>query len=178
MRDTGHIRMSDALTGPPILSALKASGIEIVVSVPDIVTSEGLLRPISTDPDLRHVRVCKEDEGVSICAALSYCGTRALLMMQQTGMYDSMNAIRAIAAGYGLPVCMLIGLQGAVAEEDPRRSAKHIVRCAMPALDAIEVEHHLLRRAGDVPAVVPAIDDAYRRSRPVALFIGAMLPGA
>ena len=124
--------MNDTLEGPPILSAIKASGVEVVVSVPDIVTSEGLLRPISTDPDLRRVRVCKEDEGVSICAALSYCGVRALLMMQQTGMYDSMNAIRAIAAGYGLPVCMLIGLQGTVAEEDPRRSDKHIVRCALP----------------------------------------------
>ena len=170
--------MNDALEGPPILSALKASGIEIIVSVPDIVTSEGLLRPISTDPDLRHIRVCKEDEGVSICAALSYCGIRALLMMQQTGMYDSMNAIRAIAAGYGLPVCMLIGLQGAVPEEDPRRSEQHIVRCALPALDAIEVEHHLLRRAHDVQAVVPAIDRAYEQSTPVALFVGAMLPKA
>ena len=170
--------MNDTLQGPQILAALKASRIEVVVSVPDIVTSEGLLRPISSDPDLRHIRVCKEDEGVSICAALSYCGIRALLMMQQTGMYDSMNAIRAIAAGYGLPVCMLIGLQGAVAEEEPRRSDKHIVRCAMPALDAIEVEHRLLRRAGDVRAIVPAIDGAYERSSPVALFIGAMLPGA
>ena len=66
--------MNEALEGPPILAAIKASGVEVVVSVPDIVTSEGLLRPISTDPDLRHVRVCKEDEGVSICAALSYCG--------------------------------------------------------------------------------------------------------
>ena len=168
--------MRETLQGPPILSAIKASGVEVVVSVPDIVTSEGLLRPISTDPELRHVRVCKEDEGVSICAALSYCGKRALLMMQQTGMYDSMNAIRAIAAGYGLPVCMLIGLQGAVAEEDPRQSEKHIVRCAMPALDAIEVEHRLLRHAGDESVIVPAIDGAYRRSRPVALFIGAMLP--
>ena len=169
---------NDPLTGPRILSALKAGGIEVVVSVPDVVTSEGLLRPISTDPGLRHVRVCKEDEGVSICAALSYCGTRALLMMQQTGMYDSMNAIRAIAAGYGLPVCMLIGLQGAVADEDPRRSEKHIVRCALPVLDAVGVEHRLLRRAGDVPMIVPAIDGAYARSRPVALFVGAMLPGA
>jgi len=177
-RASGHIRMNDTLEGPPILSAIKASGVEVVVSVPDIVTSEGLLRPIAADPDLRHIRVCKEDEGVSICAALSYCGVRALLMMQQTGMYDSMNAIRAVAAGYGLPVCMLIGLQGAVAGEDPRRSEKHIVRCALPALDAIEVEHHVLRHAGDVRIVVPAIDGAYRGSRPVALFIGAMLPGA
>lgn len=170
--------MNDALEGPPILSAIKTSGVEVVVSVPDIVTSEGLLRPISTDPDLRHVRVCKEDEGVSICAALSYCGVRALLMMQQTGMYDSMNAIRAIAAGYGLPVCMLIGLQGAEAGEDPRNSDKHIVRCALPALEAVGVGHLLLRRSGDVAAVAPAIEDAYRRSRPVALFVGAMLAGA
>ena len=170
--------MKDTLKGPPILSAIKTSGIEIVVSVPDIVTSEGLLRPISIDPDLRHVRVCKEDEGVSICAALSYCGVRALLMMQQTGMYDSMNAIRAIAAGYGLPVCMLIGLQGAEAGEDPRDSDSHIVRCALPVLDAVGVEHRLLRRAGDVRTIVPAIEDAYRRSRPVALFVGTVLPGA
>ena len=83
IRGAGHIQMNDTLKGPPILSALKASGIEVVVSVPDIVTSEGLLRPISTDPGLRHIRVCKEDEGVSICAALSYCGIRALLMMQK-----------------------------------------------------------------------------------------------
>ena len=48
----------------------------------------------------------------------------------------------------------------------------------LSALDAIEVEHHLLRRARDVPAVSPAIDRAYEQSRPVALFIGAMLPGA
>ena len=177
-RDFRTHSMNDTLEGPPILSAVKASGVEVVVSVPDIVTSEGLLRPISTDPDLRHVRVCKEDEGVSICAALSYCGVRALLMMQQTGMYDSMNAIRAIAAGYGLPVCMLIGLQGAEAGEDPRDSDKHIVRCALPALDAVGVGHLLLRRAGDVSAVAPAIEDAYRRSRPVALFVGAMLAGA
>ena len=170
--------MDDTLQGPPILCAIKASGVDVVVSVPDIVTSEGLLRPISNDPDLRHVRVCKEDEGVSICAALSYCGVRALLMMQQTGMYDSMNAIRAIAAGYELPVCMLIGLQGVEAGKNPRDSDKHIVRCALPALDAVEVEHRLLRRADDVAIIAPAIEDAYRRSRPVALFVGAMLPGA
>lgn len=170
--------MNDTLQGPQILSEIKAAGIEVVVSVPDIVTSEGLLRRVASDPALRHIKVCKEDEGVSICAALSYCDKRALLMMQQTGMYDSANAIRAIAAGYKLPVCMLIGLQGAVPEEDPRKSEKHIVRCALPTLDALEVEHHLLRYAPDVAKIVPAVEDAYRRSKPVAFFIGAMLPKA
>ena len=167
-----------SLRGPDILAALKASGIEIVVSVPDIVTSEGLLRPLSQDPDIRHIRLCKEDEGVSICAALSYCDKRALLMMQQTGMYDSVNAIRAIAVGYELPVCMLVGLQGTEPDVPPTASEKHIVRVAEPVLDALEIEHHLLTTAADVEKIRPAIDNAYARSQPVVLLVGAMLPPA
>ena len=164
------------LLGRDILDAIKQSGIEFVVSVPDITTSEGLLRPLVQDPALRHVRVCKEDEGVGICAGLSFCGRRGLLMMQSTGMYDSVNAIRAVAVEYELPICMLVGLQGALADEDPRESPKHIVRSAPPVLDALGVTHHLLRHAGDVAKIRPAIDHAYAVSRPVALLIGAMLP--
>lgn len=168
----------DILRGPAILNAIKDSGVETIVSVPDIVTSEGLLRLVSSDADIRHVPLCKEDEGISICTALSYCGKRSLLMMQQTGMYDSVNSIRAIAVGYGHPVCMLIGLQGAEAGVPPNESDKHIVRVAQPVLDALEVEHHLLSYASDVDKIKPAIDKAYETSRPVALLVGAMLPPA
>jgi len=168
--------MAQQLTGSGILDQILASDIEYIVSVPDIVTSEGLLRPISIHSQLTHIRVCKEDEGVSLCTALSYCGKRALLMMQQTGMYDSINAIRAIASGYGHPVCMLIGLQGAEPDEDPRQSEKHIVRCALPSMDAIEVEHELLQHDADTRKIRPAVERAYQNSTPVALFVGAMLP--
>ena len=168
----------DVLRGPAILDAFKDSGIQTIVSVPDIVTSEGLLRLVRVDEDIHHVSLCKEDEGISICTALSYCGKRSLLMMQQTGMYDSVNAIRAIAVDYGHPVCMLIGLQGAQAEVAPRDSDKHIVRVAEPVLDALGVEHHLLSYASDVDKIKPAIEKAYATSRPVALLVGAMLPPA
>jgi len=168
----------DPLLGPDILAAIKASGVEIIVSVPDIVTSEGLLRIVRSDPDIRHIALCKEDEGISICTALSYCGKRSLLMMQQTGMYDSVNSMRAIAAGYGHPVCMLVGLQGAEPHIPPRESDKHIVRVAEPVVDALEIDHQLLSFGGDVAKIKPAIDNAYEKSRPVVLFVGAMLPPA
>jgi len=172
-RETGSNRI---LLGRDILEAIKESGIEFVVSVPDITTSEGLLRPLAKDPALRHVRVCKEDEGIAICAGLSFCGRRGLLMMQSTGMYDSVNAIRSVAVDYGLPICMLIGLQGAFADENPRESPKHIVRVAQPVLDALGVTQHLLQYAEDVARIRPAIDHAYSASEPVALLVGAMLP--
>ncbi|MEO5737996.1 MAG: hypothetical protein ABIQ82_11110, partial [Variovorax sp.] len=84
--------LSDTIRGADIIAAVKRSGIATVVALPDIVTSEHVLWPISRDPALRLVRVCKEDEGVSICAGLALTGTHALLLMQHTGLFDSLNA--------------------------------------------------------------------------------------
>src|SRR5713226_7848716 len=85
------------LRGSSIIAEIKASRIEFVVSVPDITTSEGLLRPLSQSTAPRLIRVCKEDEGVGICAGLSYAGRRSLLLIQQTGLLDSINAVRGVA---------------------------------------------------------------------------------
>ena len=86
--------------------------IEFVVALPDIVTCDELLWPIERSQSFRLVNVCKEDEGVSICAGMSYAEKRALLLMQHTGFLDSINAIRVMGMDYQLPVVMMIGLQG------------------------------------------------------------------
>ena len=38
------------LSGGAIIAAIKASGIEYILSVPDITTSSGLLAPIAQNP--------------------------------------------------------------------------------------------------------------------------------
>ena len=68
-------------SGSKIIAMIKQAGIREIVALPDIVTSEGLLWPMSRDPEFRVTRICKEDEGVSICGAMSYNGTRALLLI-------------------------------------------------------------------------------------------------
>src|SRR5258708_33052074 len=85
------------LHGGAIIAAIKASGVQFILSVPDIVTSSGLLRPISRDPDLRLVRVSKEDECIGIASGLSYCNKRALILIQYTVFFDSINVGRALA---------------------------------------------------------------------------------
>ena len=97
-------RSAAGLSGDSIIREIKASRIEFVVSVPDITTSEGLLRPLAAMPNPRLVRVCKEDEGVGICAGLAYTDKRAILLIQQTGLLDSINAIRGNAVEYQLPI--------------------------------------------------------------------------
>ena len=160
------------MRGSSIIAAIKASGIEFVVSVPDITTSEGLLRPIARDPSLRLIRICKEDEGVAICTGLAFCDRRSLLLIQNTGLMDSINAIRAVAVDYQQPVCMMVGLQGKEPDRKPSQSAKYGVRIVEPVLDVMGIPHHLLETEDDVAKIRPAIDQAYARSGPVVLLIG------
>jgi len=158
--------------GAAIIEALKEAKIGTVLSVPDIVTSAGLLFPIAADDSFRLIRVCKEDEAVGISAGLSYCGQRAVLLIQYTGLLDSINAIRAVAMGYKLPIVMIVGLLEKEPGVLPQQSALYGIRITEPILDAMGIEHHLIETQADVVRIRPAIEVAYSSSRPTVLLIG------
>lgn len=160
------------LHGGDVIAAIKASGIEYVLAVPDIVTSSGLLAPIARDADFRLIRVCKEDECIGIASGLSYNDKRALILIQYTGFLDSLNAIRGIAVEYKQPICMMVGLLGHDPDVAPRASPRYGVRIIEPICDDMGIAHHLISTDADVGKIQPAIEKAYRQSEPVALLIG------
>jgi sulfopyruvate decarboxylase TPP-binding subunit len=160
------------LHGANILAAVKQSGVEFILSVPDIVTSAGLLRPVANDKSFRLIRVCKEDECVGIASGLHYSDKRALILIQYTGFLDSLNAIRAVAVEYKQPICMMVGLLGHEPERLPTESGRYGVRIIEPICDAMGIPHHLISQDSDIAKIKPAIDKAYADSFPVALLIG------
>lgn len=159
------------LRGETIIEAVKEVGVRFVVAVPDIVTCENVLWPISRDPELRLVPVCKEDEGVSICAGLSYAEQRAVLLIQHTGLLDSINAIRVIAVEYSLPVVMLVGLQGMEPDRMPVHSSNYGIRIVEPLLKAMELDYTVVTGDDDVETMAARIDQAYELPRPVVFLI-------
>jgi sulfopyruvate decarboxylase subunit alpha len=170
--ETSTQERARTLTGANIIREIVASGVEFVVSVPDITTSEGLLRQLAQMAKPRLIRVCKEDEGVGICAGLAYTGKRSLLLIQQTGMLDSINAIRGVAVEYSLPVCMMVGLLEKEPDVRPRQSKRYGVRIVEPILDAMGIPYHEIEEDADVGLIRPAIDEAYAGAHPTVLLIG------
>ena len=122
------------LHGGLIIEAIKRSGVETVVTVPDRTTASGLLQPIARDNELRHVRVSKEDEALGIAAALSICDQRSLVLIQYTGLLDSINAVRGVAVEYDMPICMMVGLLSKEPGVAPTDSGKYGVRIVEPIL--------------------------------------------
>lgn len=164
--------VGDALHGDAIISAVKQAGISYVLAVPDLHTSKGLLYPISRDPDLKLIRVCKEDETLGIAAGLTYGNRRALILVQYTGFLYAMNAIRAVACEHKQPMCLMIGLLGKEAGVPPQQSRRLGLRIIEPILDVLGIERHLIESDSDVPLIAPAIRNAYETSQPVAMLIG------
>lgn len=74
--------MAGTLPGAAIIAALKECNVEMVISVPDIATSDGLLCPLAKhqgpDQKLRLVRICRKEEGSGISAGLSFCSYEAV----------------------------------------------------------------------------------------------------
>jgi sulfopyruvate decarboxylase TPP-binding subunit len=159
------------LSGKAIISALKQADVPYVLSVPDNTTSSGLLFPIASDPDFRLVRVCKDDEAVGISAAMSYCGMRSLILIQNTGFFDSINAIRAVAVEYKLPVVMMIGLLSKEPDIPASESSVYSVRIVEPILQAMGIDYAILDNDADIERIQPAIETAYSRSHPFALLV-------
>ncbi|HZT07222.1 MAG TPA: decarboxylase [Chloroflexota bacterium] len=155
-----------------IIREIKRAGVRFVAALPDATTSHVLLRGLLADSDLRVVQVCKEDEGVGVCSGLYCAGERALLLMQETGLLDSLNAVRGTAVENEFPVCMMVGLLGKERGVAPTRSKQYGVRIVEPILDAMGVRHQLVEEPEDVARIVPAIEDAYGRLAPVAILIG------
>jgi sulfopyruvate decarboxylase TPP-binding subunit len=160
------------LTAEAIKTEIKRAGIHFVIALPDRVTSHYLLKGMLRDPDFRVVQVCKEDEGVSVCSGLYAAGQRAVLMMQYTGLLDSVNALRGVAVEGKFPVCMIVGLLGKEPDVAPTQSNKFGVKIIEPILDTLGIEHQLVEGDADTSKIAPAIEKAYRQSFPTAILIG------
>lgn len=160
------------LKAETIKQEFKRAGIDFVVALPDRVTSHYLLKGLIADPAFRVVQVCKEDEGISICAGLYAAGKKAVFMMQYTGFLDSINAIRGVAVEGHFPVCMVVGLLGKEPDVAPTQSKKYGVKIIEPILDVMGIAHHLVERDSEASQISAVIEKCYASSSPAAILVG------
>ena len=94
---------------------LKHAGIDFVASVPCINLCE-LLKLVDSDSGIIHIPVTREEEGVGLCAGAWMGGKRTSLLMQNSGLGNSINALASLDFLYEIPLLMIISHRGSVGE--------------------------------------------------------------
>ena len=98
-----------------IIDNLKKGGVDFYLSVPCKLLAN-MIDILENDKDVYYSAVPREEEGMGICAG-AYLGNKfPCIMMQNTGIGNSVNAIVSLLQLYQMPVVFLISYRGTPGE--------------------------------------------------------------
>jgi sulfopyruvate decarboxylase subunit alpha len=150
-----------------ILGGLREAGINLVASLPDINLAQ-LLRAIERDQDVLHVPLCREEEGIGICAGAYLVGKKCAVVMQNGGFFNSNNAIVSTLLQYQIPLLLLIYYAGDIGD----RTFSTTGSMTEPVLIAMGIRFYILRELDQVKEVIKRAQILAEDSkRPVALLL-------
>lgn len=154
-----------------ILEALRAASITRVVTVPDTHQRSVLELLDRTGPSV--VRAATEHDVLGICAGLWIGGERPVALIQQLGLFASVNALRALTHDLRLPLAILAGMYGRDPEVAIEASPKSSVRLCRPMLDALGIPQLLVEDDGDAEPIASWLDEAFAGRHTRVVLLGA-----
>jgi sulfopyruvate decarboxylase subunit alpha len=122
-----------------ICSALRTEGCREVVYVPDNPLSQ-ILAVLGQDyPEIRTTLATREEEALGIAAGLYLGGARPVLLMQSSGLGNTLNALGSLLIVYQLPALFIISLRGVSGEWNAAQVP--MGRAVVPVLEAFGVQY-------------------------------------
>ena len=159
--------MGRAEASSQILTALKEAGINLVASVPDTHLLD-LINLLYEDPEITHVPVGREEEGIGVCTGAYLGGKRTAMLMQNAGLMNSCNGLTTTALQFGIPMLLLIYYAG-----DMGDNAFHMLgQLTEPVLQGLGIKYSVVRdSARQKEQIAAAVISAEAYKRPVALLL-------
>lgn len=151
-----------------IIRQLEEQGVTHVVTLPDSETN-GIYTAIEASSQISMVPICREGEAIPIAAGLWSAGKRPVVIIQNSGVFESGDALRGLGIGINLPVVMFVGYRGYNRHGDTPDSAARFLE---PYLHMWGVPFYLLEESDDLHRIPLAFRDAAELSQPVAVLVG------
>src|SRR5438874_6991249 len=122
-----------------VCSGVHAAGSRAVVYVPDNPRSHVLRDFEALFRDVRLILAMREEEAFGIAAGLYLGGRRPAVMLQSSGLGNSLNALTSLLVPYRIPVLIVVSMRG---DDGEWNAAQRPMGQAVRAiLDAIGIGH-------------------------------------
>jgi len=128
-----------------IVGGLKKAGIDFVATLPDEKMVE-VIRAVARDRELKHVPLCREEEGIGICAGAYLAGKKTALIMQNAGFLNCCNALTTTSLQLQIPALLLIYYAGDIGD----RGFTTLGSVTEPVLQALGIRSYVLRKSDEI----------------------------
>jgi hypothetical protein len=166
-----------------IVDELLRRGVSHVVGLPDN-TSKALFELLHAEPGIRVLTVTREGEAFAVAAGLWVGGAHPVVLIQNTGLLESGDALRGTAMRMRVPLVCLVTYRGyaklAALQARPARldgawlgrpDLDSTALVTEPTLQAWGLPFDFLHDDVDIDKLGTAFDEARRLEQPVALLV-------
>jgi len=143
-----------------IIEIMKDNGIDVVATLPcDKAKNLFYLIP----QHFHDVALNKEEDGIGICAGAYLAGGKPAIVMQSSGLGNSMNALMSLTRTYELPLPIITSWRGVYKEKIPAQIPfnKNLPKM----LKAFDIPYTIIDDNSKINLMDNAICDAYENNR-------------
>ena len=153
-----------------IMDALKANNVGFVTTVP-CKQLAGVIEKIDQSKDMIHVPSNREDEGMGLCAGAFMGGRRPAIIMQNTAIGVTINALTTLIQYYRIPLPMLISHRGEIGE--PVACQVEMAVHTKALLAQLNIPTYHFHKTEDAEELSPILNHAYMARKPTAVLMDA-----
>ena len=156
------------MTGAAFAALLEAQGYDFFTGVPCSMIS-GLIATLETHPRLPYVPAVREDVAVGLAAGAWLAGRRPMVLMQNSGLGTSLNALVSLSLMYRLPALLLVTWRGHAGKDAPEHRLMGEISPSL--LEMIRIPHRVLSLKTLADDITWGRSESERLSQPVALLL-------
>jgi phosphonopyruvate decarboxylase len=165
------------LSGPGLAALLDRHGFDFYTGVPCSLV-EALIVALEGDRPAPWIPAVREDVAVGLAAGAWLGGRRPAVIMQNSGLGTSLNALASLSLMYGFPALLIVTWRGFGGRDAP----EHILtgEITPSLLDLLRIPHRTLDAAHAAELLAWAAREMDARKSPVALLVppGVVAAGA
>jgi phosphonopyruvate decarboxylase len=156
------------VTGAAFAALLEAQGYDFFTGVPCSMISS-LIATLEAHPRLSYVPAVREDVAVGLAAGAWLAGRRPMVLMQNSGLGTSLNALVSLSLMYRLPALLLVTWRGHGGTDAPEHLLMGEISPSL--LEMIRIPHRVLSAKTLADDIAWGRTESERLSQPVALLL-------
>jgi sulfopyruvate decarboxylase subunit alpha len=152
-----------------LVEALHGAKVDFIASLPDSRIAP-LIEAIEVDGRFVHVPLTCEDEGVGVCAGAYFGGRHPCLLIQNSGLLESINDLVTLAVFSQIPLLLVVAYRGTLGE--PHWYHGPVGRVTENVIKALGLRYAVVETPDEVaPALAGARLLAETSSHPVVVLL-------
>jgi sulfopyruvate decarboxylase subunit alpha len=158
-----------------VYTAIENSKIDFIVGVPcaNLKNVINLIEDGKDSNKITYIPATREEEAIGICAGAHLAGRKTAILMQNSGLGNSINAIGSLCKVYQIPMLIIISHRGELKEKIPAQIP--MGRWTKNLLETAEIPYYCPKTPEEAyKIIIHASEYSETMGYPVAILLDAL----